>query len=79
MAKFNSFRAVIDAFPDRKALADSAGVEPGIVRMWRYRNSIPARHWYELTVEAKRQGIHGLDIPTLQQITPGQSAPKAVA
>lgn len=48
---------VIELWPTGEALASDIGVSGAVVRMWRHRNRIPAKHWRAILNAATERGI----------------------
>jgi len=65
MMKHSSFSALIDAFESPAALARAVGVEPVIVRMWKYRDRLPAAHFPAVVAAAEEQGVRDVSYELL--------------
>lgn len=59
MAKFRSFRDVINLWPSPEALASDVAARVPAVLKWRQRDSIPAERWSAIlsTEKARSSGI----------------------
>ncbi len=68
MSNFANFEEVIRAWPSISDLAAGVGQPYGVVKQWRMRNSIPARHWNALIADAQRRGIEGVDDRVLRNL-----------
>ncbi len=51
----NSFTDIISMWPSDQAFADDLGETVSLVRVWKHRNSIPARHWKQVLCGAKKR------------------------
>jgi hypothetical protein len=63
-----NFGDVIRAWPSISDLASGVGQPYGVVKQWRMRNSIPARHWNSLIADAERRGIAGINDQLLRDL-----------
>ncbi len=55
-----SFTEIINAWPHPSKLAEDVGVTPGLVAVWKHRDSIPAVYWGDVENAAQRRGIDGV-------------------
>jgi len=67
MKRFPSFKALIEAF-GAKRLADAVGVPPGHVRIWSYRNSIPAAHYGPVVRAGLELSVSGVTFEELSRL-----------
>lgn len=63
-----SFRALIELWPAADALAGDIGVHPGVVRGWKFRDSIPSAWWVEVERAAKRRGFAAVTLVVLARL-----------
>ncbi len=56
---------IIQAWPSLSELAEDMNLPYINCRMWRYRSSIPSKHWLPLALAAKKRGIRGITLETL--------------
>jgi len=59
MVPLQSFRAIIELWPTRDAMAADVGAKPASVSKWWQRDSIPADWWSSVTSSslARRSGV----------------------
>lgn len=73
-----TFTDIINAFglaggdPATIALAGAIGEEPGTVRVWRHRNTLPNRVWKKTVEAAAQRGIAGVTLEALAEIAARQ-------
>jgi hypothetical protein len=72
MTGYQSFRDLIAAFPTQSELAACIGTDSTNVRMWRHRNSIPARYWARVASAASDLGVDGVTADTLAALAERQ-------
>lgn len=71
----NTFAAIINAWESPGQLAEDLGEEPGTVRQWRNRDTLPDRVWKATVEAAERRGIAGVTLEVLADIAAGQARP----
>lgn len=73
MGSLETYRAVIDLWRKRAALARYLGVEPAVVRGWYKRDAIPEGHWNAIEKAARKCGFEGVSYRLLNGFVPGAS------
>lgn len=63
-----NFVAVTDLWDTLVTLADDLVVSEGVVRQWRRRDSIPARHWGALVAAAQKRGYGNVTLDLLARL-----------
>jgi hypothetical protein len=58
-------RTIISFWPDPEALAQDLRLPKNTVIGWRWRNSIPPRHWTNLVLAARKRSFVGVTFETL--------------
>lgn len=78
---FQTFRDIIAAWPSRRALRadlEAAGTGPRsatAVRLWHFRDQIPAENFAALAKAARRRGIVGVTVTRLRAIARAKQNP----
>ncbi len=65
MAVMQSFIEIIAAWPHPSEFAADIGVTPGLVAVWKHRDSIPACYWGDVEAAAQLRGIAGVTYPVM--------------
>ena len=68
MTNYASFSALIDEFASQASLAKAIGVEAPTVRMWKYRDRLPAEHFSAVVEAARAEGIAGVSFELLYSL-----------
>lgn len=74
---FATHRQIIEAWPDRMALAKDVGVGYETAKKWHQRNSIPPEKWREVVRSAIKRDIDGISLDLLAEIRTGSTALRA--
>ena len=70
-----SFRTIINRWSKRGELARALGIKPGVVRLWRHRDSIPRDYWVAVTRAARSAGFRDITLTLLARAAVGESPP----
>jgi hypothetical protein len=63
-----SYRDVIEAWPNRESLAEDAATTTEAVRKWWERNRIAPSYWLPVFNAAKSRGIDGVSLELLASL-----------
>lgn len=63
-----TFAAVIDAWPSPAEFAADVGVPLNNARVWKHRDSIPARYWPQVVAGAEARGLVGITLDLLAKL-----------
>lgn len=64
----NSFRTLIDAFSDRRALAAALEIDANRIAVFKRRDSIPPAYWRALIDHARAAGVPGVTADALADL-----------
>ncbi len=73
---YESFAAVIAAWPSRRDFETDLGLRGGLAAVWKHRASIPARSWADVVEAAKARGISGVSYGLLARLAAAKRAPR---
>ena len=76
MRKFQSFAAVIAAWPSPHDFESDVGLRRGLAAVWKHRDSIPARSWARVVEAAQNRGIGGVRYGLLAELAAAKRAPQ---
>ena len=76
MKRFQSFAAVIAAWPSRRDFESDLGLRGGLAAVWKHRDNIPARSWSRVVEAARTRRIGGVSYGLLARLAAAKQAPR---
>jgi hypothetical protein len=65
---------IIGLWPSTEAFAEDAGVSVSLVRVWKFRRSIPADRWSRIEAAAAKRGIGGATASDMARLAAAEAA-----